>query len=58
MKEEYWAQKDGKKIAVGNMSLTHLQNLLRKLIREDRIIFRKEDNDLEIGVGLSEWWKE
>lgn len=31
--EEYWTMKDGSTIAVGEMSLEHLQNTLRLIIR-------------------------
>ena len=57
-KEEYWTTKDGQKIAVGDMTLEHLRNVLRMLIREDRIVLNQELYDLEIGIGASEWWKE
>lgn len=56
--DQYWTMKDGKKIAVGDMSVDHLRNTLRMLIREDRIILNQELHDLGIGVGASEWWKE
>lgn len=38
MKEEYWIDGSGKKIAVGDMTEEHMRNALRKLIREGRII--------------------
>ena len=34
--EEYWTQLDGTKIAVGDMSITHLRNTLRLIIRRPR----------------------
>jgi hypothetical protein len=36
MTEEFWTKRDGTKIAVGNMSMEHLQNTLRMLIRKSR----------------------
>lgn len=57
MNEQYWTTKDGRKIAVGEMTLEHLRNVLRMLIREDRIFFESEDNDL-LPSGTGEWWKE
>ncbi len=56
MKEQYWTTKDGRKIAVGDMTLEHLRNVLRMLIREDRITFDLDDKYDYLSAG--EWWKE
>lgn len=63
MQEQYWITKDGRKIAVGDMTLEHLRNVLRMLIREDRITFdldgRYEDDKYDyLPSGTGEWWKE
>jgi hypothetical protein len=55
--DEYWTMRNGKQIAIGDMTESHAKNLLRKLIREDRIIFKSKDNDL-LPTGDGEWWKE
>jgi hypothetical protein len=34
--EEYWIQRDGTKIAVGDMDIGHLRNTLRMIIRKAR----------------------
>ena len=57
MNEQYWTTKDGRKIAVGNMSIDHLRNVLRMLTREDRITFDLNDR-YELPIGTGEWWKE
>ena len=38
MNEQYWQAKDGRKLAVGDMTEAHLRNVLRQLIREKRIL--------------------
>lgn len=64
MKEEYWITKNRQKIAVGDMSLSHLQNLLRKLIREGRIAPPNQDlptdciEEINSAFGCVEWWKD
>lgn len=37
-KEEYWIQRDGSRIAVGDMDIDHLRNTLRLIIRNTRKI--------------------
>lgn len=61
--EQYWTMKDGTKIAVGDMSVDHLRNVLRMLIKNDRITFDLDDSSYMIDEysshsGSSEWWKE
>jgi hypothetical protein len=34
--EEYWVTKDGKRIAVGDLDLTHLRNIVRNIISRRR----------------------
>lgn len=58
MQEQYWITKDGRKIAVGDMTLEHLRNVLRMLIREDRITFDLDDKYDYLPSGTGEWWKE
>ena len=64
MKEQYWTTKDGTKIAVGDMSVDHLRNVLRMLIRENMIVSNAVDDgpsyrdDEAAFFGVSEWWKE
>ena len=36
MKEEFWTQRDGTRIAVGNMDVEHLRNTLRMILRNQR----------------------
>ena len=57
IKEQHWTMRNGKQIAIGDMTESHAKNLLRKLIREDRIIFKSEDDEL-LPTGSGEWWKE
>jgi hypothetical protein len=58
MEEQYWTTKDGRKIAVGDMTLEHLRNVLRMLIRDDRITFNLDDEYDCLPTGNDEWWKE
>lgn len=46
MAEQYWTTQDGRKIAVGDMSVDHLRNVLRMLL-ESGII--QTDEDREVG---------
>jgi hypothetical protein len=63
MKEEYWCTKDGGKIAVGDMTESHLKNLLRKLIREKRIRSPVQElhpdciEEINASFGCDHWWK-
>jgi hypothetical protein len=63
MKEEYWTTKDGKQLAVSDMTETHVKNLLRKLIREGRIAPPNQGVNLDCideinsAFGCVEWWK-
>lgn len=54
LREQYWITEFGKKIAVGELSLEHLQNILRLLIRKDRILPPDTTCD-DMGVGHSPW---
>jgi hypothetical protein len=61
--EQYWTMKDGTKIAVGDMSVDHLRNTLRMLIREDRILYQELlhldcIDEINASFGAAEWWKE
>jgi hypothetical protein len=63
VKEEYWITKDGKTIAIGDMTESHAKNLLRKLIRENRVIPLQPLNsdamdEINSAFGCLEWWKE
>ena len=40
--EEYWTKRDGTKIAVGDMDVDHLRNVLRMLIRVRRRTVARE----------------
>lgn len=62
--EQYWTMKDGTKIAVGDMSVDHLRNVLRLLIRTDRIkpveieYSSSMVDEYDTYHGAAEWWKE
>lgn len=62
--EQYWTMKDGKKIAIGDMSVDHLRNVLRLLIRDNRIKPVETEysssmiDEFNSYTGSSEWWKE
>lgn len=36
MKEEYWTTRSGERIAVSNLTIEHLRNIVRRLIRTKR----------------------
>lgn len=62
MKEQYWTTANGKTIAIGDMTLEHLRNVLRKLIREDRIIKNQDtenllEDEVNASYGCQEFWK-
>jgi len=40
MTDQYWQTKNGRNLAVGDMTEDHLRNVLRQLIREKRILLR------------------
>jgi hypothetical protein len=44
MKEEYWLCSDGKVKPISELSEEHVRNILRKLIRENRIIKASSNN--------------
>jgi hypothetical protein len=44
MKEKYWLCNDGKVKPISELSEEHVKNILRKLIREDRIIKTYNNN--------------
>ena len=44
MATEYWTQKDGTKISVDDMSVKHLRNTLKLLIKRNRIKEQKFEN--------------
>lgn len=56
MKDEQWTMKDGKEIAVSDMSEEHVKNILRMLIRLQR------ERELYDNVGFTsatpEYWKD
>jgi len=64
IKEEYWTMRNGERIAIGDMTESHAKNLLRKLIREDRIIPPLQPlnsdamDEINSAFGCLEWWKE
>jgi hypothetical protein len=45
MKEEYWKVKNGKEIAVGDMTEDHAKNALRLILKRDRLKKEKEQID-------------
>ena len=53
MKEEYWKMKNGEKIAVGDMSESHVKNVLRMIIRTRNAI-----NDKRFEDQMESWEKE
>jgi hypothetical protein len=63
IKEEYWIMRNGEQIAIGDMTESHAKNLLRKLIRENRVIPLQSLNsdamdEINSAFGCLEWWKE
>jgi len=63
IKEEYWTMRNGEQIAIGDMTESHAKNLLRKLIRENRVIPLQPLNsdamdEINSAFGCLEWWKE
>jgi hypothetical protein len=63
IKEEYWTMRNGEQIAIGDMTESHAKNLLRKLIRENRVIPLQPLNsdamdEINSAFGSLEWWKE
>ena len=54
-KDEVWTTKDGRKIAVGDMSEEHAKNILRLLIRQRREIKQAAYDDYEpcdLGIDM------
>lgn len=45
VREEYWTQKNGQRIAVGDMDETHVRNTLRMILKHARI--RRERRELD-----------
>ena len=59
MEEEYWTTKDGRKIAVGDMTEEHLKNTLRMILRKRREEeFGYDDMHDLMPCGGIEWWKD
>lgn len=57
MDEQYWTTLDGTKIAVGDMSESHLRNTLRMIIRksqEKKFIVSIIDEDTK-PCGMEDW---
>lgn len=45
MKEEYWRTKDGRKIAVSDLTEDHAKNIIRMIIKSNRKLFDSAGQD-------------
>ena len=50
MATEYWTQKDGTKISVDDMSVEHLRNTLKMIIRRSRDFDEDECDATEMDI--------
>jgi hypothetical protein len=53
----YWTMKDGRKIDIDKMSIKHLRNILKMIIRNSHIEHAIIDDSYDIGTYDPEFWK-